>query len=205
VSASRGADWRHQEGRVCMNVRIHAHGAKLSKSTEEYIQEKVNRLEKFNERVVDAKFELRPQHQRSGGDQWVAQFTISTPGNILRAEVRENDQRLAVDRTVDKMRKQIRRFHAKKIDRSRRNAVKLGSIAADQQDEEFGLENDGEFQPLVKTKTFEFLAMDTEEAIDQMELLQHDFFVFRDADTGATNVVYRRNDGAYGLIKPDLP
>jgi putative sigma-54 modulation protein len=47
--------------------------------------------------------------------------------------------------------------------------------------------------------------MDAEEAIEQMELLEHDFFVFRDADNGATNVLYRRNDGAYGLIKPDLP
>ncbi|MGH6943837.1 MAG: ribosome hibernation-promoting factor, HPF/YfiA family, partial [Geminicoccaceae bacterium] len=106
-----------------MDVRIHAHGEKLSQATEDYILEKVDGLEKFNERVVDAKFELRPQHNRSGGEQWVAQFTISTPGNILRSEVREHDQRLAVDRAVDKMRKQIRRYHAKKIGRARRNAV----------------------------------------------------------------------------------
>jgi putative sigma-54 modulation protein len=57
----------------------------------------------------------------------------------------------------------------------------------------------------VRTKTFEFLAMHADEAIDQMELLEHDFFVFQDAMTGNTNVVYRRNDGAYGLIKPERP
>jgi putative sigma-54 modulation protein len=188
-----------------MNVRIHAHGAKLSSATEAYILDKVDRLEKFNERVVEAKFELRAVHHRTGGEQWVAQFTISTPGSILRSEVREHDQLLAVDRAVDKMRKQIRRFHAKKIDRARRNALPLGQLAVEQGDEDALIGADGDVRPVVKTKTFEFLAMDAEEAIEQMELLEHDFFVFRDADNGATNVLYRRNDGAYGLIKPDLP
>jgi putative sigma-54 modulation protein len=188
-----------------MDLRIHTHGEKLSKATEEYILEKVGGLEKFNERVVDAKFEVRPLHHRSGGEQWVAQFTISTPGNILRSEVREHDQRLAVDRAIDKMRKQIRRYHSKKIGRARRNAVPLGQLAANQQAEADLELADGDVRPLVRTKTFEFLAMDAEEAIEQMELLEHDFFVFRDAENGATNVVYRRDDGAYGLIKPDLP
>jgi putative sigma-54 modulation protein len=187
-----------------MNLRIQAHGEKLPAATERYIREKVDRLEKFNERVVDAKFELRPIHHRSGGDQWVAQFTISMPGSILRSEVREHDQGLAIDRAVDKMRKQIRRFHAKKIDRPRRNAMPLGLLAAERLDDS-GLDADGEARPVVRTKTFEYLAMDAEEAIEQMELLEHDFFVFRDVENGATNVVYRRHDGAYGLIKPDLP
>jgi len=183
-----------------MDVRIHVQGVENPDPISTYIEERVERLERFNERVVNATFELRPEHHRSGGDAWIAQFTISTPGRILRAETRDRDQRHAVDIAVEKMRKQVRRFHSRKVRRLRRDAVNLGRLAADQyveaSDEAF---DDG---PVVRTKRFEFLPMDVEEAIDQMELLEHDFFVFRHRESGDTQVVYKRKDGAYGLIEP---
>jgi putative sigma-54 modulation protein len=187
-----------------IDVTIHIQGVDNPDPTRDYIQERVDRLERFNERVVNAKFELRPERRRSGGEQWVAQFTMYTPGRILRSEMRDHDRHHSIDVAVEKMRKQVRRFHARKIDRSRRDAVSLGRFAADLQEQEASLNGDlAEAGRIVRTKTFEYLAMDTEEAIDQMELLEHDFFVFRDSDTGDTNVVYRRNDGAYGLIRPE--
>ncbi len=183
-----------------IDVRIHVQGVDHPESITTYIEDRIERLERFNEKVTSANFELRAAHHRSGGDQWVAQFTVSTPGRILRSEMRDRDQRHAVDVAVEKMRKQVRRFHSRKIRRTRRDAVNLGQLAADHVQE---LEqNEFEPQPLVKTKRFEFLPMDVEEAIDQMELLEHDFFVFRHRDSGDTQVVYRRNDGAYGLIEP---
>ena len=184
-----------------IDVRIHVQGVEHPEGISDYIDERVERLEKFNERVTSAKFELRPEHHRSGGDEWVAQFTVSTPGRILRSEMRDRDQRHAVDIAVEKMRKQVRRFHSRKIRRSRRDSVNLGRLAADIQFEA-ELEDDIEPQTLVKTKQFEFLPMDVDEAIDQMELLEHDFFVFKHRDSGETQVVYRRKDGAYGVIAP---
>ncbi len=188
-----------------IDVTIHIQGVNNPAPVEEYIQERVDRLERFNERATSAKFELRSLHHRTGGEQWVAQFTMYTPGRILRAEMRDHDQHHAIDVAVEKMRKQVRRYHSRKIDRSRRNTPNLGVLAADQMSIEASLAGDAVEVggPVVRTKSFEYLAMDPEEAIDQMELLEHDFFVFQDASTGNTNVVYRRNDGAYGLIKPD--
>jgi len=183
-----------------IDVRIHVQGSDHPDAISDYIEERVGRLDRFNERVTSAKFELRSEHQRSGGDQWIAQFTVSTPGRILRAETRDRDQRHAVDIAVEKMRKQVRRFHSRKVRRSRRDAVNLGRLAADHAVEADHIEP--ELEPLVKTKSFEFQPMDVDEAIDQMELLEHDFFIFLERDSGETQVVYRRKDGAYGLIEP---
>jgi len=187
-----------------IDVTIHIQGVENSDPLREYIQERIDRLERFNERVVDGKFELRPVRHRSGGEQWVAQFTLYVPGRILRAEMRDHDRHHAIDVAIEKMRKQIRRFKNRKIEKGRRNAVNLGVLAAEQA-EQAALVMDGAEAagPVVRTKTFEYLAMDAEEAIEQMELLEHDFFVFRDAESGETNVVYRRKDGAYGLIRPE--
>ena len=183
-----------------IDLRILVQGVEHPDGITSYIEERVERLDRFNERVTGAKFELRPEHHRSGGDQWIAQFTVSTPGRILRAETRDRDQRHAVDIAVEKMRKQVRRFHSRKLSRSRRDAINLGQLAADQVNEDE--HEDPELGPLVRTKRFEFLPMDVDEAIEQMELLEHDFFVFRQRDSGDTQVVYRRKDGAYGLIEP---
>ncbi len=182
------------------DVRIHVQGADNPGAVTDYIEERVSRLERFNERVISSVFELRSEHHRSGGDEWIAQFTVSTPGRILRSEMRDRDQRHAIDVAVEKMRKQVRRFHSRKIRRSRRDAVNLGRLAADHVVETES--DDEDSAPLVRTKRFEFQPMDVDEAIEQMELLEHDFFVYRDRDSGNTQVVYRRNDGAYGLIQP---
>lgn len=186
-----------------MDVKINVHGDRLTESLRNYIEERIARLDRFNERVIDAKFELRLTKPRSVGEQWIAQFTIATPGRILRSEVREHDQHAAIDKSMDKMLRQIRRYHSKKIDRSKRGATNLGRLAAEQSGMFEQPESPGDEGIVVRTKRFEFLPMDPEEAVEQMELLEHDFFVFRNADSGQTNVVYRRTDGQYGLIEPD--
>lgn len=187
-----------------MDVKIQAHGTKISRPLEEYIQERVDRLERFDDRAIDAKFEIRADRVRDGDPtQYVAQFTIAVPGSILRAESREHDERAAVDKALDKMKRQIRRYHSRRVDRSKQGARNLGRLAAEQV-ESFEFPEFDEQQPVVRTKRFELQPMDVDEAIEQMELLEHDFFLFLNRDNGGTNVVYRRNDGAYGLIVPDV-
>lgn len=188
-----------------MDLQIKTHNVKLTGNLQEYIEQKVARLDRVNERVVDAKFELRSQRERSEGEVFIAQFTLMTPGHVLRAEERNHDQRLAIDAAVDKMMRQISRFHDRKVRRSRRDAVGLGQVAADQAEEllEQELLADGE-SPIVRIKRFSLKPMSAEEAVDQLELLGHSFFVFANSDSGQTNVIYRRNDGAFGLIQPEL-
>lgn len=188
-----------------MDLQIKTHNVKLTSTLQDYIEQKVARLDRVNERIVDAKFELRSERERSEGEVFIAQFTLLTPGHVLRAEERNHEQRLAIDATVDKMMRQITRFHDRKIRRSRRDAVGLGEVAADQAEEllEQELLADGA-SPIVRVKRFPLKPMTADEAVEQLELLGHSFFVFTNSDSAQTNVVYRRNDGAFGLIEPEL-
>lgn len=187
-----------------MDVKINAHGGKVSESLRNYILKRVEKLERFDNHVLDAKFELRTERVRSQGERHIAQFTVTVPGRILRSEVRDLDDRTAIDQAIEKMARQMKRHYDRKKDRTRHKAVNLGRLAAEQTEEMIEqelLEEDG--ARVVRTKRFELQPMDVEEAIDQMELLDHDFFVYIDRESGDTSVVYRRTDGAYGVIQPD--
>lgn len=189
-----------------MDVKINAHGGKLSQNLRSYIANRVEKLERFDDHVLDAKFELRTERVRSAGERHIAQFTVMVPGRILRSEVRNHDDRAAIDQAIDKMARQMQRHYGRKKDRTRQKAVNLGRLAADQAEAQIDEQIDEEDGArLVRTKRFELQPMDVEEAIDQMELLDHDFYVYIDRDSGDTSVVYRRTDGAYGVIQPDNP
>lgn len=188
-----------------MDVQIKTQNVRLTDHLQEYIENRVSKLDSVNERTTDAKFELRSEHPRSGGEQFVAQFTIAMRGNLLRSEVRNHDQHTAIDQAIDKMKRQIRRYRDRKIRRSRRNAMSLGELAVDQVDgetEDILVEEAA--GAVVRTKRFKLQPMDAEEAIEQMELLGHTFFVYFNPDTGQTNVLYRRADGDYGVIEPEI-
>ena len=191
-----------------MDLQIKTHGFKLSDNLHDYITQKVSKLDRVNERVVDAKFEVRARRERSEGEVFIAQFTIVTPGHVLRSEERNHDQRLAIDAAIDKMVRQISKFHERRIRRTRRDAVGLGRAAVDQSSELLASDLDetegNATDHIVRVKRFALKPMLPEEAVEQLDLLGHEFFVFQNAETAETNVVYRRNDGAFGLIEPEL-
>ncbi len=187
-----------------MDVQINTKNVRLTDHLQDYIESRVGKLDRVTERTTDVKFELRSERPRSGGEQFIAQFTIATRGNLLRTEVRNHDQHAAIDQAVDKMKRQIRRYHDRKIDLSRRNAVSLGELAAEQLDvpADAGIEAaDG---AVVRTKRFMIQPMEPAEAVEQMELLEHDFYVFYNPNTSQMNVLYRRKDGDYGVIEPEI-
>src|SRR5215213_10295718 len=105
-----------------MEVQVKAHNFKPSVELDDYIQRQAAKLDRVNERVVDAKLELRHEQHRREGERYVAQFTIATRGAILRAEDRATEARAAADLVIDKMNRQIRRMHDRKIHRGRRDA-----------------------------------------------------------------------------------
>jgi putative sigma-54 modulation protein len=158
------------------------------------------------DRVVDAKLELRALHNRVGPDITAAQITIRSGREVLRAEERAADQMVAIDQAFDKLERQIRRVHDK---RSRRHAagqetIRGGVLESESISaiDEADLDDEQDVGDLVRTKRFSVKPMDVEEAIEQMELLGHDFFLFHYVDEDIPSVVYRRRDGAYGLLIP---
>jgi putative sigma-54 modulation protein len=192
-----------------MELQIKAHNIPLSDDLRGYIEKRVGKLDRVNERIIEAKFELRQEKTHNPTQRFIAQFTIATPRSILRAEEKNTDPNAAIDIVTDKMARQIKRFHERKIHRSKRSATNLGMLAADQSPELLPARfDDDEDEPtngvVVRTKRFPVLPMDTAEAIEQIELLGHDFFVFHNHETNQFNVLYRRQDGQYGVLEPEL-
>jgi len=191
-----------------MQLQIKTHSMKLDDGLREYIEKRVAKLDRIDERVTEAKFELREQAHHNPTVRYVGQFTIVTPRGILRVEEKNADPNTVVDLVTDKMARQIRRFHDRKVNRAKRASTSLGVLAADQSDTlgaadevEPDIETSG---AIIRSKRFPVLPMNSEEAAEQMELLGHDFFVFFNPESSQMNVLYRRKDGALGLLEPEL-
>lgn len=188
-----------------MELQIKAHNMKIDDELRDYIEKRVTKLDRINERITEAKFELREQPHHNPTVRYVGQFTIATSRTILRAEEKNAEPHAVVDLVTDKMARQIRRFHDRKIHRSRRDSVSLGLLAADQSDELLPDSDDVEENGVViRSKHFKVQPMDSGEAVEQMELLGHDFFVFFNLESSQMNVLYRRRDGAFGVLEPEL-
>lgn len=184
-----------------MNLNIRGENLEVTKALRDYVEKKLGRLDKYFD---------TPPHSANvtlsvvRGQQNV-EVTISLSGLLLRAEERREDMYASIDLVVDKLERQIRK-HKTKINRKfvkaggLRNLFAENGAAVDAVD----AEDDGDDDDLsvVRTKRFAMKPMDVEEAILQMNLLGHNFFVFANMDTNEINVVYRREDGRYGLIEP---
>jgi putative sigma-54 modulation protein len=181
-----------------MEVTLLGRGMQVTDRLREYVETKVSRLDRYLSTVTEARMELATESTRSQEDSQVAQLTIRTKGMLLRSEERSGDIYTSVDMVMDKMRRQISRYKSKR--RSRFRNAQAEPLEETMEE----LEEDVEPGRIVRTKQFRVAPMGPEEAIEQMELLGHTFFVFYNADIGQINVVYRRRDGDYGLIQPEL-
>ena len=120
---------------------------------------------------------------------------ITLKGVMFRAEYTDNDMNVCVDKVVDRLASQITRYKKKIQKNHKQNRQILFDAVPESEEEEIDLKP-------VRSKTFDITPMDVDEAILQMELLDHTFFVFMNADTGRVAVVYKREDGQYGLLEP---
>ncbi len=130
----------------------------------------------------------------------IIEVTINLPGTIIRAEESSDDMYASIDKAVDVLERQIRKYKTK-LQRRYQNAetIRFENVMPLTQEKE-----DDDKPKLVKRKKFTLKPMSHEEAVLQMELLRHNFFVFIDADTDLVSVVYKRKDGDYGLIEPQV-
>lgn len=189
-----------------MEVHVRGNGIAVSDELRDFVDQRLAKLDRLVSRVVEAKLELRQRHNRVGPNMVTAQITIHTHRNILRAEEDDAEVKVAIDRAVDKLSTQLRRFHERRTDHKAARAdlltdpttdavmTELAAPDADEEDEDGGR--------LVRTKRFALKPMDVDEAIDQMELLGHDFFLFDNSEAGTLSVVYRRREGDYGVLVP---
>ena len=166
---------------------------KLLKQLKKKVSEKLSKLDKYF--IVSENVEAKGTYETYPYGQKI-EVTIPTEYVLLRAEVVDQDLYNAIDLVIDKLEGQIRKYKTRLNRKSKDNklAFNLASIEPLEDEEE---------DVLVKTKTITPKPMDMEEAIMQMELIGHSFFVYRDTETDAISIVYRRNDGDYGLIETE--
>lgn len=188
-----------------MKLDVHGRNIEVTDWIKEYVEKKVSRLERFLPQVREARADLVYSDTRAAADRYTAQLTIWANGQILRAEESTGDIFASIDAIIDKMTRQIERHKGRRVKSKRRAAsmaeTELAAAVVSEEVEAAVVEAaQGE---IVRTKRFAAQPMDTDEAIEQMELLGHDFFVFFNMDDGAMNVVYKRRDGNYGLLQPE--
>jgi len=173
-------------------MTLHGRNVEITDALREYIHKKVGKLEKYFETPLKPQVVLSVQK-----NDHKVEITIPLNGRLLRAEVETFDMYASVDQAVDKIERQIHKYKTK-INRKARQ-VRDPLVFREQARQS---EPEDDKPKVVRTKRFTMKPMDIDEAILEMNLLDHDFFVFTNAHTDEVNVVYRRRDGNYGLIEP---
>jgi putative sigma-54 modulation protein len=178
-----------------MKFNIRGENIEVTPALKEYVEKKLSKLERYFDTFPEIKVNLKVY-----SDKQRIEVTIPFTDLLLRAEETNSDMYAAIDLVVDKIERQIRK-HKTKVNRKLREkgSVKTNFILPEAVAVLDAVEED-ELE-LVRTKRFDLKPMDVEEAILQIDMLGHSFFVFTNADTNETNVVYGRKDGKYGLIE----
>lgn len=200
-----------------MEVNLRPKNFKLSADIEQHIRSRLERLVRPLDSAQSAEVVLtqQPTHTNPQRVHYRAQLTIDTGNSrLIRSEVENAEVLTAIDQAVDHLSRQIERYKTRH-ERKRRGAHGLGKAVADEVGASDAVE---EVEPengrqsgkqssngkIVRVKSFSFAPMFPEDAAEQMELLGHSFFVFWNATEERVNVLYKRNDGNYGLIQPDF-
>jgi putative sigma-54 modulation protein len=184
-----------------MELQIIGKNVKVTQSMRDYVQKRVDRLVRYLPSIDDAKVEINQEKTKAPEHRFTAQITIRNRGMLLRGEERSINANAAVDMVVEVLARQIKR-HKGKINKK----DKAVSIARQVGDMETGVisRKRATLPEVVKVKRFIVKSMTVDESTEQMELLGHDFFLFVNDETGELNLIYRRKDGNYGLIVPEM-
>jgi putative sigma-54 modulation protein len=179
-------------------MRLHVKGknVEVSESIRLYAEEKMRKLDRQLHELTEVELELSVEKNPSIAANQVAEATVRTKGPTLRVTEASTDMKASIDQLTEKLLRQVQNYRGKRRDRQvRGNGIPPGGPMSIPDQEDTG-------EQIVKTKQFAMKPMSAEEAVLQLELVGHDFFVFRNAESGDVNVIYRRKDGGYGLIEP---
>jgi putative sigma-54 modulation protein len=175
---------------------IAKNNVEVSETLEAYVEKKISKLGRYLSTIGEGKVEISREGTKLPEQRFTVQVTLDSRGVLIRAQEKSKDIRTAIDKVVDVLSKRIERYKGKLYDKSR-------GISFTRQGAAIEVEEIEAPKRVVKTKRFLVKPMPIDEAISQMELLGHDFFLFVDADTERLNLLYRRDDGNYGLIEPE--
>lgn len=178
-----------------MKYIISGKNIEVTEALKNAVYDKLGKLDKFFANETEAQVTLSVEKSRQK-----AEVTIPMKGNILRAEQTSTDMYVTIELVADILERQIRKYKTK-ITNYSKGGSHFSEDFLEQEPEQF-LEDD-EIR-IIRSKKFAIKPMDAEEACIQMELLGHNFYVFRNADTFEVNVVYKRKNGTYGLIEPEF-
>jgi putative sigma-54 modulation protein len=187
---------------MAVPVDITVRNIELSDRLKDYVTKKVEKLDRYLDTVEEAKVDLSyVKSARSANDRQVAQLTVRGKGVLLRAEERSDDIFASVDAVLEKIHRQMERFKGKHW-RGRGNGRSVAKATRKVVSEAPASPS----KPLIaRRKRFPVEPITEEEAVEQMAQLGHEeFFVFLNATTRRVNVLYRRRDGSYGLLDPEV-
>ena len=176
-----------------MSVNVKGRNINVTPALKEYVEKKITKVTKQFKTVGDISAVLKVEHGNH-----IVEITVPASGILLRAQETTKDMYSSIDLVVEKIERQIHKYKTRLMKRKYANFAETEPAPAavpEAADEEF---------EIIKNMHFTMHPMTPEEAILQMNLLNHDFFVFFDPDLGSTSVVYRRKDGKYGLLTPEL-
>ncbi len=180
-----------------MELQVMTRNLDLPENIREYAVKRMEKLKRYLPTINEGKLEFFYENTRAPKQRFVVQITIDSNGTLIRAQGRDKDIRSAFDDTMDALASRIERYKGKLYDKGR--GISLARQGTAIQGEE--TERRGE---VVKNKHFVIKPMSEDEAISQMDLLGHKFFLYLDADTNNLNLLYQRDDGNYGLIEPQI-
>jgi len=175
---------------------IAKNNVEVSETLEAYVEKKIGKLSRYLPTIVEGKVEISHEGAKLPEQRFTVQVTLDSKGVLIRAQEKSKDIRTAVDKIVEVLSKRIERYKGKLYDKGRGVSFARQGAAIEAEEIEAP-------KRVVKSKRFLVKPMPVDEAIRQMELLGHDFFLFIDADTERLNLLYRRADGDYGLIEPE--
>lgn len=174
-----------------MKFTIHGKKLEVTDAIKDYIESKIGRLDKYFEDPSNINTTVVI---KLVGKKQVVEVTINTHSFVIRGEESNNDLYASIDLVSDKIERQIRKNKTRMHKKINKDKIKDFNL-------EYEVENEEKSDVIVKRKIIETKPMDEEEAILQMELLGHDFFVFKNASTDEFNILYKRKDGNYGIIE----
>jgi len=181
-----------------MNIIVKGKNLEITPALRTYAEKKVSKLERFfNGDRLEMTAEVMMIIERESG---IVEITLEVDGLLLRGEDQSQDMYGSIDGAIEKIERQIRKYKTK-IHRKFQDAPRISELQPGEDDA--GAPEEKNIPRVVKTKRFAIKPMSVEEAVMQMDLLGHDFYVFTNAYTEEVNVLYRRRDGDFGLIEPE--
>jgi putative sigma-54 modulation protein len=184
-----------------MDMQITGKNIEILPAVRDYITRKLSKINRFLPNLISFDVVASEENTRDPDKRFIVQVTLDNKGTLIRGEVRAPDLYTATDKVVEVMNRQIEHFKGK-TPRARSKGTPSIRTSTAEADAELEQEETNTEPRIVKTKKFDVKPMSLEEAVDQMVLLDHDFFLFFNPDDNLINLIYKRKDGNYGLIVP---